>query len=124
MDYSFGNSSSSSMMMDQQPSASGANVSLAAEKEQIMERVRSELAANNAQELISKLNEKCFAKCIGKPGSRLDGSEQVRACARSKPPYIIPHPSSHPHSFLISPHSHRAPAFAHIPHPTPASLDR
>ncbi|KAF9016630.1 hypothetical protein BGZ52_005709, partial [Haplosporangium bisporale] len=50
--------------------------SMEAKKQQVMDQVRSELALANAQELINKINEKCFAKCVPKPGSSLDSSEQ------------------------------------------------
>ncbi|ORX89691.1 hypothetical protein K493DRAFT_318508 [Basidiobolus meristosporus CBS 931.73] len=48
----------------------------AGKKQQVMDQVRSELALANAQELINKMNDKCFAKCVPKPGSRLDSGEQ------------------------------------------------
>ncbi|KAG0014271.1 protein translocase subunit [Podila clonocystis] len=51
--------------------------SMEAKKQQVMDQVRSELALANAQELINKINEKCFAKCVLKPGSSLDSSEQA-----------------------------------------------
>jgi import inner membrane translocase subunit TIM13 len=57
-------------------SSSSQQTSLLAQKDQIMNQVKAELALANAQELLSKLNEKCFEKCIGKPGSKLDSSEQ------------------------------------------------
>ena len=41
-----------------------------------MDQVRSELALANAQELITKINEKCFVKCVPKPGARLESGEQ------------------------------------------------
>jgi import inner membrane translocase subunit TIM13 len=50
--------------------------SLSTQKGQIMEQVRAELAVANAQELLNKMNDKCFTKCVTKPGSRLDGGEQ------------------------------------------------
>ncbi|ORX99341.1 hypothetical protein K493DRAFT_257356 [Basidiobolus meristosporus CBS 931.73] len=46
-------------------------------KQQVIDQVRSELALANAQELINKMNDKCFAKCVPKPGSRLDSGEQA-----------------------------------------------
>eukprot|EP00158_Paraphelidium_tribonemae_P000474 Partr_v1_DN22493_c0_g1_i1_m32237 putative Mitochondrial intermembrane chaperone that participates in the import and insertion of some multi-pass transmembrane proteins into the mitochondrial inner membrane. Also required for the transfer of beta-barrel precursors from the TOM complex to the sorting and assembly machinery (SAM complex) of the outer membrane. Acts as a chaperone-like protein that protects the hydrophobic precursors from aggregation and guide them through the mitochondrial intermem len=55
----------------------GNGQSLSSQKEQIMNQVRAELAVANAQELLNKMNEKCFAKCIAKPGTRLDGSDQT-----------------------------------------------
>ncbi|KAJ9081971.1 protein translocase subunit [Entomophthora muscae] len=47
------------------------------QKQQIMDQVKSELAMANAQELISKLNDKCYSKCIPVPGSELSLSEQT-----------------------------------------------
>ncbi|EIE81301.1 hypothetical protein G6F46_000480 [Rhizopus delemar] len=46
-------------------------------KQQVMDQVRSELALANAQELINKINEKCYLKCVPKPGSRLESGEQA-----------------------------------------------
>ncbi|KAI9138424.1 Tim10/DDP family zinc finger protein, partial [Paraphysoderma sedebokerense] len=46
-------------------------------KQQIMDQVKSELALANAQELVNKMGDKCFNKCITKPGARLDSSEQT-----------------------------------------------
>jgi len=69
---------------------------MAARKEAMMNSVRSELALANAQELMNvcereimgtcvltgcylqKTNEKCFLKCIAKPGASLSSSEQAR----------------------------------------------
>ncbi|KLO11560.1 hypothetical protein SCHPADRAFT_806933, partial [Schizopora paradoxa] len=48
-----------------------------ARKEAIMNQVRSELALSNAQELINKINEKCFTKCVTKPSTSLSGSEET-----------------------------------------------
>jgi hypothetical protein len=63
--------------------------------ERLMNNVRAEMALANAQELMNvwtrhasvtsalahvllqKTNEKCFAKCVTKPGTSLSGSEQV-----------------------------------------------
>lgn len=47
-----------------------------AEKEQMMDQLKSQLAIANAQELLQKMSDKCFKKCIGKPGTSLDNSEQ------------------------------------------------
>uniref|UniRef100_A0A3B1JPV0 Mitochondrial import inner membrane translocase subunit n=1 Tax=Astyanax mexicanus TaxID=7994 RepID=A0A3B1JPV0_ASTMX len=43
----------------------------------IMEQVKVQIAVANAQELLQRMTDKCFKKCIGKPGSTLDNSEQV-----------------------------------------------
>jgi len=42
-----------------------------------MASVRNELALANAQELINKTNDKCFAKCVTKPSTSLSGSEET-----------------------------------------------
>jgi len=47
-----------------------------ANKDEMMDQVRAQIALVNAQELISKMTDKCFKKCIVKPGSTLDSGEQ------------------------------------------------
>jgi len=47
-----------------------------AQKEQLMEQVKAQIAVANAQELLQKMSDKCFRKCVPKPGSTLDSSEQ------------------------------------------------
>lgn len=47
-----------------------------AQKEELMDQVKQQIAVANAQELLTKMSEKCFRKCINKPGSSLDSSEQ------------------------------------------------
>ncbi|KAF9961790.1 protein translocase subunit, partial [Modicella reniformis] len=56
--------------------------SMESKKQQVMDQVRSELALANAQELINKINEKCFARCVPKPGPKLSGGEQVSILVR------------------------------------------
>lgn len=46
------------------------------QKSELMDNVRQQVALANAQELLTKMTEKCFRKCIAKPGSELDSSEQ------------------------------------------------
>ncbi|KAF8501440.1 Tim10/DDP family zinc finger-domain-containing protein [Russula emetica] len=46
-------------------------------KEAVMSSVRNELALANAQELINKTNDKCFAKCVTKPSTSLSSSEET-----------------------------------------------
>ncbi|XP_015589436.1 mitochondrial import inner membrane translocase subunit Tim13 [Cephus cinctus] len=46
------------------------------QKDEIMEQVKQQIAVANAQELLTKMTEKCFKKCISKPGTSLDSSEQ------------------------------------------------
>ncbi|KAH8981602.1 Tim10/DDP family zinc finger-domain-containing protein [Lactarius hatsudake] len=50
---------------------------LNARKEAVMASVRNELALANAQELINKTNDKCFAKCVTKPSTSLSSSEET-----------------------------------------------
>ncbi|XP_025098501.1 mitochondrial import inner membrane translocase subunit Tim13-like [Pomacea canaliculata] len=47
-----------------------------ADKEQLMDQVKQQIALANAQELLQKMSEKCYKKCISKPGTTLDNSEQ------------------------------------------------
>ncbi|TFY59423.1 hypothetical protein EVJ58_g5783 [Rhodofomes roseus] len=49
---------------------------MASRRQAFMETYRQEMALTNAQELMNKCNEKCFAKCVTKPGGSLSGSEQ------------------------------------------------
>ncbi|KAI8061080.1 Tim10/DDP family zinc finger-domain-containing protein [Gongronella butleri] len=49
---------------------------LSNKKQEVMDQVRGELAMANAQELINKINEKCYLKCVPKPGARLESGEQ------------------------------------------------
>lgn len=46
------------------------------EKGELMSQVKQQIALANAQEMLSKMTEKCFKKCISKPGKSLDGTEQ------------------------------------------------
>ncbi|KAI9880208.1 MAG: protein translocase subunit [Pleopsidium flavum] len=46
-------------------------------KTSIMNQVRQEAAVANARQLIEKLNEHCFEKCIPKPGSSLSRGEET-----------------------------------------------
>ncbi|PSN32515.1 Mitochondrial import inner membrane translocase subunit Tim13-B [Blattella germanica] len=46
------------------------------QRDEIMEQVKQQIAVANAQELLTKMTEKCFKKCINKPGTSLDSSEQ------------------------------------------------
>ncbi|EDS27087.1 mitochondrial inner membrane protein translocase, 13kD-subunit [Culex quinquefasciatus] len=52
-----------------------------AQKDELMSQVKQQIALANAQELLTKMTEKCFKKCISKPGTELDSSEQD--CKRS-----------------------------------------
>lgn len=46
------------------------------QKDQLMDSVKQQIALANAQELLTKMTEKCFKKCVNRPGSELDSSEQ------------------------------------------------
>lgn len=46
------------------------------QKDQLMDQVKQQIALANAQELLTKMTEKCFKKCVSRPGSELDSSEQ------------------------------------------------
>merc|ERR1712216_429467 len=45
--------------------------------EAVMHQVQSELANAYAQEFFTTVREKCFAKCIPKPGTSLSSGEQT-----------------------------------------------
>ncbi|XP_076057682.1 mitochondrial import inner membrane translocase subunit Tim13 [Oratosquilla oratoria] len=47
-----------------------------AQREELMGQVKQQIVIANTQELLTKMGEKCFFKCITKPGSSLDSSEQ------------------------------------------------
>ncbi|GAB1598097.1 mitochondrial import inner membrane translocase subunit Tim13-B-like [Argonauta hians] len=46
------------------------------QRDQLMDSVKQQIALANAQEILQRMSEKCFKKCIVKPGSSLDNSEQ------------------------------------------------
>jgi len=48
----------------------------AVSKDDLMDQVKQQIAVANAQELLTKMTEKCFKKCVVKPGSSLDSGEQ------------------------------------------------
>ncbi|KAB7502944.1 Mitochondrial import inner membrane translocase subunit Tim13 [Armadillidium nasatum] len=48
------------------------------QRDELMDQVKQQIVIANTQELLTKIGEKCFTKCISKPGSSLDNSEQVR----------------------------------------------
>ncbi|OXC67388.1 mitochondrial import inner membrane translocase subunit TIM13 [Cryptococcus neoformans] len=45
-------------------------------KEQMKQSIQQELAIANAQQLINKINENCFAKCVTKPSTSLSSSQE------------------------------------------------
>ncbi|KAI0759557.1 Tim10/DDP family zinc finger-domain-containing protein, partial [Trametes elegans] len=57
-------------------SANAPLAEVAARLQQFKSSIHNELALQNAQELMNKVNEKCFAKCVPKPGSSLSSSEE------------------------------------------------
>lgn len=44
--------------------------------EAVLERVRADLQAQQLETLVQTLTDKCFAKCVHKPGTSLSSSEQ------------------------------------------------
>ncbi|KAE9961340.1 protein translocase subunit [Venturia inaequalis] len=46
-------------------------------KTQLMNQVRQEAAMINARQLIEKVNEHCFERCVPKPSSSLSSGEQT-----------------------------------------------
>lgn len=50
---------------------------MAAKKDAVMNSVRQEIALANAQELMNKASDRCFLKCVTKPGTSLSSSEQT-----------------------------------------------
>ena len=47
-----------------------------AQKEEIMQTVQQQVALANMQELLQKVTDKCFKKCITSPGSSMGSSDQ------------------------------------------------
>jgi mitochondrial import inner membrane translocase subunit TIM13 len=48
----------------------------ATQRAQLMSSVKQQLAIAKAQELLEKINDKCFKMCLSKPGSSLSSSDQ------------------------------------------------
>ncbi|RXK36381.1 mitochondrial import inner membrane translocase subunit TIM13 [Tremella mesenterica] len=46
-------------------------------KDQMKQQISQELAVANAQMLLNKINENCFAKCVTRPSTSLSSSEEV-----------------------------------------------
>merc|ERR1712080_203885 len=46
------------------------------QKEELMRTVQTQVALANMQELLTKITDKCFKKCISSPGSSLTSSDQ------------------------------------------------
>ncbi|PWY71650.1 hypothetical protein BO70DRAFT_365049 [Aspergillus heteromorphus CBS 117.55] len=47
------------------------------QKVALINQIQQEAAMNNARQLISKVNEHCFAHCIPRPGSSLTSRDQT-----------------------------------------------
>ncbi|KAF7494096.1 Mitochondrial import inner membrane translocase subunit Tim13 [Sarcoptes scabiei] len=45
------------------------------QKAELIDNVKEQIAVATVQELLVKITDKCFAKCINKPGTSLDSSE-------------------------------------------------
>ncbi|CAK9784026.1 putative mitochondrial import inner membrane translocase subunit tim13 [Cutaneotrichosporon oleaginosum] len=50
--------------------------SMQARKEEVKQQIQQELAVASAQQLVTKMTENCFAKCVTRPGASLSGSEE------------------------------------------------
>ncbi|KAL7425168.1 protein translocase subunit [Cryptotrichosporon argae] len=57
-------------------SGSSASSDMQKQKEQIKQGIQQELAIAGAQQLINKITENCFQKCVYKPSTSLTGSEE------------------------------------------------
>ncbi|EYE97697.1 protein translocase subunit TIM13 [Aspergillus ruber CBS 135680] len=57
-------------------SSSGSSGNVDEIKSTIIKQLQQEAAVNNARQLIGKVNEHCFDKCIPSPGSTLSSSEE------------------------------------------------
>ncbi|KAI6091102.1 Tim10/DDP family zinc finger-domain-containing protein [Hypoxylon rubiginosum] len=46
-------------------------------KAKVIQEVKTQYAVENARQLIEKVNEHCFEKCVPKPGTSLSNTEQT-----------------------------------------------
>ncbi|OTB08645.1 hypothetical protein M426DRAFT_316653 [Hypoxylon sp. CI-4A] len=46
-------------------------------KAEVIKQVKTQYVMDNARQLIEKINDHCFEKCVPKPGSSLSSSEQT-----------------------------------------------
>ncbi|KAJ8120333.1 hypothetical protein ONZ43_g2933 [Nemania bipapillata] len=46
-------------------------------KSEFIRQVRTQYAVDNAKQLIEKINEHCFERCVPKPGASLSSGEQT-----------------------------------------------
>ncbi|KAF4313725.1 protein translocase subunit [Botryosphaeria dothidea] len=53
------------------------NISSSDPKTAVMQQVRQEAAVANARQLVEKLNEHCFERCVPKPGTSLSKGEET-----------------------------------------------
>ncbi|KAB2577238.1 putative mitochondrial import inner membrane translocase subunit tim13 protein [Lasiodiplodia theobromae] len=53
------------------------NISSSDPKVAVMQQVRQEAAVANARQLVEKLNEHCFERCVPKPGTSLSKGEET-----------------------------------------------
>ncbi|PMD18187.1 hypothetical protein NA56DRAFT_647977 [Hyaloscypha hepaticicola] len=61
--------------MDNISNGLGFGASSSDPKAAVMNQIRQEAAMTNARQLIEKVNEHCFEKCVPKPGSSLSSGE-------------------------------------------------
>lgn len=57
-------------------SGGGIDYGSSQEKGRVMEQVRNQIAVATLQELIMKMSDKCFRKCVSSPSTSLDNREQ------------------------------------------------
>lgn len=46
------------------------------QKSDLMTQVQQQIALASVQELVTRTTEKCFKKCVSRPGTELDSGEQ------------------------------------------------
>ncbi|KAI5863145.1 Tim10/DDP family zinc finger-domain-containing protein [Durotheca rogersii] len=46
-------------------------------KSEVIKQVKTQYVMDNARQLIEKINEHCFEKCVPKPGTSLSSGEQT-----------------------------------------------
>ncbi|CAN6672379.1 mitochondrial import inner membrane translocase subunit Tim13p [Trichomonascus vanleenenianus] len=78
----FGSSGSSKDASAPALSTSTTHASAGDVKKQIQDQIAQELAITNATELVNKITENCFEKCIPVPGTSISPAEQdcTRKC--------------------------------------------
>ncbi|OJD36105.1 mitochondrial import inner membrane translocase subunit tim13 [Diplodia corticola] len=53
------------------------NITSSDPKVAVMQQIRQEAAVANARQLVEKLNEHCFERCVPKPGTSLSKGEET-----------------------------------------------